>query len=356
MVRSFILRRSCAALVAMAGAGALFLPIGASAATLPSERGVNVTFYDYTAYPDSFIASQSSAYASYLSGTLHANTVTVSFPLWTKSIRSNSVAAGVDPVAGNASTPTVDRLDVLVGALTRAGLAVRLRPLINESALELHDSWRGKLAPRNPSRWFASYRAAIDPYVALAERDHIASFVVETELQSLGGDPHWTSLIHHLAHRFSGTLEWDSTWGIHGGPGYTTKAGTTFAIDAYPKMHLGNHATVAQLVSGWADYLARNPLPVPPSVTVLQEVGILASTKMYAAPYLHAPPPGAVFQSETQVRWFKAACRIARRFGFKGISFNTFYLTVPIPSVDDPGRPQFFQPAGLSAISACFNR
>ena len=334
--------------------GSLLNPVVSGAAPSLSERGVNITYYDYVTYPDSFIGSQSSSYADYIAGTLHANTVTVSFPLWTTSPRSSSVYAGTDPVAGNASTPSPVRLDILLKALTGRGLRVRLRPLINENALERYSSWRGKLAPRSLDRWFASYRAAIDPYVTLAEEDHLTSFVVETELQSLGGSPQWSSLISELSGRFSGDLQWDSTWGIHGGPGYTTKPGTSFAVDAYPEMHLKSTATVAQIEAGWAKYLAKNPLPVSPSATVLQEVGILAATKMYSQPVLHVPPHRAVFSAETQARWFTAACEFAHRFGFKGISFNTFYLTVPVPTEEDPAHPQFFQPAGLGAVASCF--
>ena len=340
----------------VAGLTALLLsPVVAGASSTLSERGANMTYYDYVAYPDSFIASQSASYADFIADTLHANTVTVSFPIWTKSARSNVVFAGTDPVAGHASTPSPARLDLLLKALTARGLSVRLRPLINEGALELKSTWRGKLAPRNLDRWFAAYEATITPYAVLAEEDHLASFVVQAELQSLGGSPHWSSLISTLAGRFSGDLQWDSTWGIHGGPGYTAKPGTSFAVDAYPEMHLKSTATVSQLATGWAKYLARNPLPAPPSATVLQEVGILAATKMYAQPFLHAPPRHAVFSPETQARWFTAACQFAKRFGFKGISFNTMYLTNPILTQDDPDHPQFLQPAGLAAVSQCFS-
>ena len=117
--------------------GSLLNPVVSGAAPSLSERGVNITYYDYVTYPDSFIGSQSSSYADYIAGTLHANTVTVSFPLWTTSPRSSSVYAGTDPVAGNASTPSPVRLDILLKALTGRGLRVRLRPLINENALEL---------------------------------------------------------------------------------------------------------------------------------------------------------------------------------------------------------------------------
>ena len=102
-----------------------------------------------------------------------------------------------------------------------------------------------------------------------------------------------------------------------------------------------------------AAFLDANPLPVPASATLLQEVGILASSGVYAQPWLHENPTGR-FRPKTQVRWFAAACAFAHRFGFRGISFNSFFLTSPILAVDDPAHPQLIQPEGAAAIRACF--
>jgi hypothetical protein len=317
------------------------------------EKGVNISFYDSAWRPDSFVATQSATYARYFADDLGATTVTVTVPLWVTSTRSNKVLSGLDPTSKYASTPTPERLRILVDALRAKGLEVRVRPLINEGGLAREGAWRGKITPNDPDKWFASYRRAIRPMLDVAVAGGASSFVVQVELQKLGADPRWADLISWVHGRFSGNVVWNSVWGLHGGAGYAPHPTTRFAIDPYPIVHLPGKATVEQLVGGWASFLDANPLPAPAQNTLLQEVGILASANIYSQPWLHANPTGR-FSTRTQVRWFAAACAFAHRFGFRGISYNSFFLTSPILATDDPSQPQLIQPEGAAAIKACF--
>ena len=325
-------------------------PAGAAVAF---EKGVNLSFYDRASMSDASIASLSATFARYFADDLGATTVTVAVPLWTTSTHSNKVLSGLDPTSQYSSTPTPERLRILIDALRAKHLKVRVRPLINEGGLAAEGAWRGKLTPSNPDRWFASYRKAITPMLDEAVAGGASSFVIQVELQKLGADPRWADLISWARDRFSGNIVWNSVWGLHGGAGYAAHPRTRFAIDPYPIVHLPSRATTEQLVGGWAAFLDANPLPVPASATLLQEVGILASSGVYAQPWLHENPTER-FRPKTQVRWFAAACAFAHRFGFRGISFNSFFLTSPILAVDDPAHPQLIQPEGAAAIRACF--
>lgn len=348
-------RRAAVFSVLMLASSSMLLPIGTSGASGSFEKGVNISFYDNTNRSDDFIRTQSSLYAEYFSSVLGATTVTVTVPLWVTSPHSNKVLSGLDPTSHSSSTPSPERLRMLVDALRAKGLEVRIRPLINEGALQLQGSWRGKLVPTNRDRWFASYKQAITPMVEVAVAGGASSFTIQVELQKLGDDPHWGDLISWVHGQFSGSVIWNSVWGLKAGSGYAPHIRTRFAIDPYPIVHLSGKATVSQLAEGWASFLDANPLPAPASTTLLQEVGILASRNVYSQPWLHEKP-GGTFSPKTQSRWFKAACSFAHRFGLRGISFNSFFLTSPILRADDPAHPQFIQPEGAAAIAGCFSR
>ena len=344
-------------LVVAASIAALLVPGSASPAAAASsfEKGVNISFYDNDARSDEFVRTQASLYAQYFATELGATTVTVTVPLWVTSPHANKVLSGLDPVTHYSSTPSPERLRILIDALRAQGLEVRVRPLINEGALRLDGSWRGKLNPTNRDRWFDSYKQAIAPMVAEAAIGGASSFVIQVELQKLGDDPRWAGLISWVHDQFAGNVVWNSVWGLKAGAGYAPHPRTHFAIDPYPIVHLPGKASASQLAEGWASFLDANPLPAPASTTLLHEVGILASSNVYSQPWLHSNPGGR-FSPRTQARWFKAACSFAHRFGFRGLSFNSFFLTSPILRSDDPSHPQLIQPDGAAAIATCFGR
>ena len=320
---------------------------------LPSfEKGINITFYDTVPTPSDFVvASQSIIYANYVKA-LGANVVTIGIPLWIATNTSNRVFAGIDPLSSRTLTPTPGRVAILVDALHGVGLGVRLRPYVNEGVTT---NWRGQLAPSKPQRWFDNYTATLASYAAMAQAHHVESFVVESELQSLGLYPQWDSVINSLRSIFNGNLEWNSIWGGSGpqGVGYSTRVGTSFGVDTYPELPIASDSSLSQVKAAWYDSLNVSPLPTSYANTLMQEVGIPAQAGMYQHPW-HYAIPTAQFMQAIQVNWFTAACKIAKRYGFLGVSFNSLFLLSPLPT-RDPTHPQFLQPKAIDAIRACFS-
>jgi hypothetical protein len=237
-----------ASVVALSITVAAPYPSAAAAASAPT-KGVDI---DYVANVDSetqsWIRQHAVAAAAFIKQ-LGGNTALVAFPLFTASYRSNKIYTGVDPSATAYRTPTTAELGTLITELQSAGLKVNVRPLLDEGTLE-PNNWRGSLAPTNRAAWFTTYRAAILPYLELSQKLHVNAFTVQSELQSLNSDPHWTSLIAWAHTHFSGPLVWNPDL-VRYEQGVISRPGTITSFDYYPIVNLPSTATVAQLVAGW---------------------------------------------------------------------------------------------------------
>ena len=320
-----------------------------------TERGINLSFYDYLGLSDQYIADQAQAYALFVKS-LDANWVTINIPLWTNSVTASRVYAGSDPLSSShAVTPSPARVAMVVDAMHAEHLSVRLRPFINEGDLALSGHWRGQLEPRRMGKWFRTYNHSIAPFLAIAYTHDAESFAIASELQSLSANPRWAKVIASAHQVFSGTIAWDAlssdgpdgTWSPH--------PGAKIGLDAYPSIDVPNSVPASVLVGGFNHWLNLNPLPRQASSIVLQEVGIVAQGgRTYRHPWkwrdLSLP-----FRPDVQRKWFKAACIFAKANGLRGLSFNSLFLTSPIPNGDDPTHPEAFQAGSIAAIRTCYS-
>jgi hypothetical protein len=85
------------------------------------------------------------------------------------------------------------------------GLDVVLKPHVDVK----DGSWRGGIAPADPTAWFASYTAFINHYAQVAEEEGVETLVVGTELKSMSGtayEANWDGVINTVEASYDGRL------------------------------------------------------------------------------------------------------------------------------------------------------
>lgn len=281
---------------------------------------------------------------------LGANSIGLSFPIYTSSLTSNRVFAALDCAGDAYQTPPVTLLGRIVELAQSHGLQVFLRPLLTIPS----GSWRGKLAPTNVGSWIASYDAALDPYLVLAQDDHVARFALATELDTISTLTSFQKVVRYAKARYRGKVVITYTWNAANGKRLWNE--TSAGVDTYPHLlHTSPTETSAQLLAQW-DALLKTPGWSIPRIDreTINEIGIMAQDGAYANPLAVT---NNSFDQSIQANWFTAACLFMKQHKMQGIyywgpwmaSLEGNLLTSP-----SPAHPIFFQPAAQAAIKSCF--
>ncbi len=275
-----------------------------------------------------------------------ANSVSITFPFFVNGISGTKVY-------GNVATPSPAMVKAALAEANKRHLRMTLRPLMDEKNLVAMGGWRGSIRPYNRKRWFASYRRFLAPYLIAAQTEHIATFAIGTELNSLANDSLWRPFVRWAKQRYHGKLlyaaNWDAVTTLVGG-----LAGN-IGIDTYFKTSLPDNASVAQIAHTWDVWLKAN-VPSRRNV-VLSEVGIAAEPGAYRAPWRWGSS-NRHLDLAVQQRWFKASCIAYRQRKLGGIyywrvSFGQKLKPANWRSKDHgtfAGRP------AAGAIKSCFAR
>lgn len=297
-----------------------------------------------------FDASQSADIVKYLVDDLHANAVTLCFPIYTDSVTSDTVFTA-------AATPSVGEVRVFVSLAESSHLRVAIRPLLNIGTLAY--SWRGKIQPANLHDFFTSYANVLQPYLALATAEHVPTFVYAPEFWSLSNKrqytPEWSYLVGLLSQSYHGQLEYDSS-GVpyrlqqNKVPGYDDYTDAYFQVDAGPA------ATTETLYEAWVRLLQ----PLPAQVlqhTVFQEVGFATRPDGYLFPARVVSGQTDPSYLYMQKRWFTMVCDVAHHFHIAGLYFWTIYFNVDpliVPPIASADPTTWTNRPGASEIASCF--
>jgi len=300
------------------------------------QLGIGVDFYTY---PGQNVVAGAESTIGYVKS-LHANSISISFPFFTHGRSSSRVYA-------TSETPSPAELATVASIAERAGLYVSIRPLLDETTLgESRTVWM----PRNAAAWFASYQRFLLPYAQMAQLALIPEVVEGTEFDQFATSPRWNRLASAIRRVYKGTLVYDNNWGtrIAGSGG----SGVAEAVDTYKPLRVPATATIAQLTAGWRAYDATLPRG-----TVEAEVDIAAVRGAYGRPYDVGPWPTKRLAPAVQVDWFTAACNAMADLHLGGIYFWAVglgqSLTTP-PGLANPGS--WVDSPGAAAIAACFQR
>lgn len=344
--------------------GSLLLASGTSNAsarphTSKMTYGID-TFFDFHCQPtkqiDQWATTQFKAFKA-----LGATSVGIAFPLYTTGLKSNQIFSKT--VCGYKSTFQTPTPGILASVITIAhaqGLTVLLRPLLDEKVIEQANprDYRGDIKPTNVSQWFKNYLAALTPFLFMAQSNHVESFSISGELNSLASAPEWPSAISNIHKVFTGTQVF--TFSFNQQVGKVAYPGTSEGMDTYPITNLSTKATPKQLAATWSNFLKTKQYRVPGSISnvTVDEIGILAQNGAYRQPSAHALSLKTYpFNQQIQANWYTAACMFVKQHKMSGIYYWGSYLT------ENDGRllrnpsskvPQNMQPASQAIVKSCF--
>ena len=126
----------------------------------------------------------------------------------------------IRPVANRSNADDVVRR--AISELHALGLRVMLKPHVDVE----DGTWRAQIEPADRARWFESYAAFIDHYVAIASETRVEMLVIGTELASMSGARHaddWALLIARVRTRYPGLLTYAAN-GVEPGSEFTSVA------------------------------------------------------------------------------------------------------------------------------------
>lgn len=165
----------------------------------------------------------------------------------------------MDTKSANTIAPSPDSSnddDVVRSAIDEMhalGLKVMLKPHV-----DVHDgTWRAQITPSDPGRWWESYAAFMDHYLAIAAEKKVEMICIGTELASMSGAAYagqWTSLIARIRSRYPGPLTYAAN-GVEPADEFTSVSFWSqvdlIGTDVYTPLTDKMNPTRAELVAGW---------------------------------------------------------------------------------------------------------
>lgn len=300
------------------------------------QLGIDIDFYYWAG---TNVAATAAADISYIKS-LHANSVSISFPFYVGGIRSNEALA-------KSATPSPANLALLVSAARDAGLYVSLRPLMDQA--NIRPQWRGSWTPASAAKWFASYEAFLRPYAVMAQQQHVPEFIESAELTALSSSPYWKSVYKYLRRVYHGRLAVSNNF-VPKPVKHLDVDGVYQLLDDYHPVNAPTSASVATLTRGWESFLATEARGI-----TLSEIGIAAEDGAYRKPY--AIGGVGKFNPQIQVRWFTAACDAVAKMHLGGVYFWAIPFGSALNQPPGPATAAYIADgAGAGAISACFKR
>jgi hypothetical protein len=292
------------------------------------QRGIDVDAYTY---PKQDFSAAAAAVVAYVKS-LHANSLSISFPFFMSDRRSSEVFA-------SPRTPTPTELGLFIADAERAGLYVSIRPLLSEFQIGGN---RTIFRPVHMAAWFASYRRFLLPYAQMAEANKVGMFIVGAEFSNFGRTPQWNRLDRALARVFHGRLAYSNNGTVHLS-GSTGGARALKTVDAYPSMGL-------PLLRGWEAFDRKLPRG-----TILSELGISAFKGAWRTPWQHRLGHHRL-RPRVQVWWFHDACQAAEATGLRGIYFWALPLGFKFATTTRTTPGAWAHSVGATAIARCFGR
>jgi hypothetical protein len=254
------------------------------------------------------------------------------------------------------ATPSDEELTALIGRLRERGLAVTLRPLMDEGALHKYGKWRGLLEPSNRAAWFKSYGDLVERYAKLAERLNVEGLTVGVEFTSLENSTDlWVELIRRARAHYSGAIVYSANWPRPGAqPPAFLKEVDVIGIDAFYPLNVPNDARAEQLKAAWQPWLRGMEAFVasfPDKRLWITELGTTSQRGSFKEPatWNHKTPRDL----DAQRRYYEASCAALRAMPLvTGIFWWALYPELPTDPIDES-----FSPLGKPAeqeITRCF--
>ena len=215
------------------------LSICTTANAAPGPNGIALGLYYKTAQEASKYEQMVDEIAR--TGASHISIVT----LWgMEDIRSTSIQP--HPF----ETPKDEVVRDVIRVARARGLSVMLFPILWLDK-RAPGEWRGKLAPRNPSEWWKSYRRYILHFARLAAEEGVALYSIGSELSSM--EKHvseWRSLSRAVRRLYKGRLVYSANWDHFKNIEFWD-AVDVVGLTGYYRLTDSMTPTVAELIAAW---------------------------------------------------------------------------------------------------------
>ena len=283
------------------------------------QRGFNSYVQDLCQSPKTWANDAKGQFTVFKS--LGANSVALAFPLYTNSLTANAVFPKV-ACHTNFQTPTAARLAVAIKEAHAVHLRVLLRPLLDETNLQLHGGWRGSIRPLNVRLWFKGYLAALTPYLRLAQQQKVEYFAIATELDSMANKTEWPSFIKSAKRLYHGQLSFTINWAQTA----TGKVSWKGCRQGWTPTRWRPYPTARHpldLLTAWNNALSSSDtVPFKLSTATIDEVAIVAQDGAYSEPWVWSLPQQThPFNQNIQANWYAMACTFFKTHAMHGIYF-----------------------------------
>ena len=236
-------------------------------------------------------------------------------------------------------------------------MAVLVRPLLDDQAIQLADhyrgAWRGTLAPTSVSTWFSTYQSVLQQFATLGPSAGLDALDIGTEFDSLEGyTANWDAIINALRPNFSGPLTYSVNWD-RSYPAFGFQL-DFLGIDAFFPLNAPANASVAQLVQAWQPWLAKvaQTRAAYGKPLVFTEIAVPAVVAGWTQPWnWNSTLPISL---ESQRLYYQASCQAIRPLHI-GTYWWAYYNLDPTAS---PSTDSGFDPYGKPAeteLSHCYN-
>lgn len=193
-------------------------------------------------YNGAFVTSAAASAMGEIAAT-NANSISLAPRIFTQTGTSNDVL--LDP----AKTESDANIATAVANAHALGLDVMLKPMLTG----LDGTNQGKLAPSDPAAFFASYKAALVHFAAIAQQAGVESLSIGNELASLSGPQYrsyWVDIIDSVRAVYHGTLTYAAATDEAIKVSFWDKV-DEIGINAYPPLTTSLDPSVDQMIAAW---------------------------------------------------------------------------------------------------------
>ena len=276
----------------------------------------------------------------------HANAVSLNFPFWEPSWRSN------DPQRAP-MTSSPQRLVAITEIAHRYHLAVQWRPFLYENDLIFHS--HNSIVPTNPEQWLRNYWTFLQPYLVAANLAGAQSFSIALELPTLL--PYlsaWTTIVRRAKSLYSGELIYSQQHRPQVSIPLTARG-----FDAYQPIYLASESdvSVSAFTAGFERNLRSSEMNSTPADLTIEEVSIPAVNFAYLRPADFGLAATTPIVRRVQTDWFEGACNAFWQLHLRGIYYYAIAFNRYTPSENQSDSwGGWLGTSSARAIASCYAR
>jgi hypothetical protein len=301
---------------------------------------VGVNLYATSNYSAAQTQADGIRMMSYIKNDLHAGAVDIVWNFYASNDSSNTVLT-------DSTTLTADNVAILTQIAQEYHLLVAYRPLM---FVHIQNTWEGNIKPANSRLWFDSYYNQNLPYLRMAQRYHVAEYIIGTEMDGVIGNALWPGFIARSNQVYQGVVSYAAHEYLYFPPKHQIPNMQYLGVDMYEKMNIPASSSQARVTQNYESWFAKMPASELRRTAII-ETGISGVDGAYGSPS-NLNLTGNM-DPVIQQRWFTAACQAVKKFQLRAVFFWKVNLA-DMPLTHPASTPATFEGRlGAQAIAAC---